>query len=347
MAKLLASIFPNQEIPPETAEGLPFWLFWFMLCVILLLLAFIFLRDKDLRKKLNMFFMGFKKKIKKIRLQQMLKREQQKIKNILLELGRTAWSQNIKVPSSGSLSKQILRLEEQIGELGEEKKESISKIEELNKDFEKFKKNQDRNEQEIKNKITPVLQDIQGIKRKEKDMESEVTQKHFVIEETAKKITLSKKELIELENNAEMDKEEKKSKTKTHEDSIKEWQEKKNSTDAQIKDLVKEKTGLEGKARQLSIEIDELNQKTKDLEAHRKQETKKFQKEIREWEKTKDKKAEKIKSLEEEKNPFFKSLGRLANDNRLKNEMLSLYYSKIDRSEKRIKNLEKQIKEET
>jgi len=54
-----------------------------------------------------------------------------------------------------------------------------------------------------------------------------------------------------------------------------------------------------------------------------------------------------IKSLEEEKIPFFKSLGRLANEDRLKDEMLSLYYSKIDRSEKRIKNLEKQIEEET
>ncbi len=347
MAKFLASIFPNQEIPPETAEGLPIWIFWLMLCVILLLLAFIFLRDKDLRRKLNLFFMGFKKKIKKIRLQQMLKREQQKIEHNLLELGRTAWSQNIKVPSSESLSKQILGLEDQIGELGEEKKESISKIEALNKDLERFKKKQDENEQELKNKIEPKLQNIQDIRIKEKEIESEITQKHFIIEETAKKITQSKKELLELENNAEMNKEEKKSKTKNLEDNIKEWQEKKNSTDAQIKKLVNEKTDMEKKTRQLSMEGDNLNQKIKDIEAQGKQETKKFQKEIREWEKARDKKAEKIKSLEEEKNPFFKSLGRLANEDRLKNEMISLYYSKIDRSEKRIKNLEKQIEEET
>jgi len=347
MAKLLASIFPNQEIPPSTTEGLPFWIFWFMLCIILLLLAFIFLRDKDLRKKLNMFFMGFKKKIKKIRLQQMLKREQQKIKNTLLELGRKAWSQNIKVPSSESLSKKILSLEDQIGELEEEKNESISKIEELNKDFESFKKNQEKSEEEVKNKIAPKRQDIQDIQRKEKEIESDITQKHFVMEETAKKITLSKKELLELENNTETNKEEKKSKITDLEDTLKEWQEKKNSTDAQIKNLVKEKTGLEEKAKQLTKEIDKLNQKIKDTEAHGKQETKKFQKEIREWEKTRDKKMEKIKSLEEEKIPFFKSLGKLANKDRLKNEMLTLYYSKIDRSEKRIKNLEKQIEEET
>jgi len=347
MAKLLTTIFPNQGIPPEAAEGLPFWIFWLMLCVILLLFAFIFLRDKDLRKKLNLFFMGFKKKIKKIRLQQILKREQQKIENTLLELGRTAWSQNIKVPSSESLSKQILSLEEQIGELREEKKESISKIVELNKDFERFKKKQDENEQEVKKKIAPKLQDIQDIRGKEKEIESKITQKHFVIEETAKKITQSKKELLELENNAEMNEEEKKSKTKNLEDNIKEWQEKKNSSDAQIKNLVREKTDMEKKAKQLSMECDKLNQKIKDIEAHGKQEARKFKKEIQEWEKTRDKKIEKIKGLEEEKNPFFKILGRLANKDRLKNEMLSLYYSKIDRSAKRIKNLEKQIEEET
>ena len=347
MAKLLASIFPNQDIPPSTTEGLPFWIFWLMLCVILLLLAVIFLRDKDLRKKLNLFFMGFKKKIKKIRLQQMLKRERQKIKKTLFELGRKAWSQNIKVPSSESISKKILSLEDQIGELEEEKKESISKIEELNKDFERFKKKQEENEEEIKNKTAPKLQDIQDIQRKEKEIESEITQKHFVMEEAAKKITLSKKELFELENNTEMNKEEKNSKTKNLEDNIKEWQEKKNNTDSQIKELVKEKTSLEDKAKQLTKEIDKQNQKIKDSEAHGKQEAKKFQKEIKEWEKTRDKKAEMIKSLEEEKIPFFKSLGRLANEDRLKDEMLSLYYSKIDRSEKRIKNLEKQIEEET
>ena len=181
----------------------------------------------------NQHFQNFKKRLKGLPFKVALlsrfqsQREQQKIENTLLELGRTAWSQNIKVPSSESLSKQILSLEEQIGELREEKKESISKIVELNKDFERFKKKQDENEQEVKKKIAPKLQDIQDIRGKEKEIESKITQKHFVIEETAKKITQSKKELLELENNAEMNEEEKKSKTKNLEDNIKEWQEKK------------------------------------------------------------------------------------------------------------------------
>ncbi|MFW6132157.1 MAG: hypothetical protein ACOC5F_06145, partial [Candidatus Aminicenantaceae bacterium] len=67
MRLFLEKVFSSQPPPETLKEGLPFWIFWLLLCVILLLTAFIFLRDKDLRKRLNNFF--FNTKIKLIKLQ--------------------------------------------------------------------------------------------------------------------------------------------------------------------------------------------------------------------------------------------------------------------------------------
>jgi chromosome segregation ATPase len=347
MSRLLTSIFPNQEIPPGSNEGLPYWIFWLMLLAILLLLTFIFLRDKDMRRRLDSFFAGFRKKIKKARLQQMLKREQKKIETTLHDMGESAWSHSISIPSSDPITKEIIGLEEKTSELMEDKNEAHSKINSLNKDLENLKQKQDKIIQEIKNKISPKKQNLENAQKDEKEIEIKITQKNFVEEETAKKIIQAKKELLDLENQAELSEEEKKSKTKDLEDQIKKWQQKKKNINDQIKNLIQKKTDLENKSKNLSKEIEKIHQDLKNMEQEKKQESKKFQKEIREWEKTRDKTLEKIKKIEEEKKPFVKTLGRLANEKRVKSKELSIYYSKIDRSEKRIKNIKKRIEEET
>jgi chromosome segregation ATPase len=347
MSRLFTTIFPNQEIPPGAGEGLPYWIFWFMLCIILLLLAFIFLRDKDLRRRLDSFFIGFRKKFKKFRLQQILKREEKKIENTVFELGKNAWSLNVDIPSSGDIPEKIIELEENIFDLTEEKKEAFLKIETLNKDLDQFKKKQEQNLQKTKNNISAKTQRQQSLREKEKEIETEITQKHFVIEDNAKKITQARKELLDLENNEELSDTERKSKIQTLKEHIKKWQQKKESMDEKTKQLVQDKKNIENQIKQLSKETDQLTQQIKEEEHSTKNEIKKFQKEIHEWEKTRDKLSDKIKKIEEEKNPYFKNLGSLANDQRIENKELSIYYSKIDRSEKRIRNINKRIEQET
>lgn len=347
MARLLTTIFPNQEIPPTSSEGLPFWIFWLMLCVILLLLAFIFLRDKDMRRRLDSFFVGFRKKIKKARLQQILKREQRRVENTVYELGKKAWSHDVKAADSESITKKIIDIEDKIAELMKEKKESISEIKTLNNDLQELKEKQDQKSQQIKDEISSKKQELQTFQTKEKETENIITQKHFVIEENAKKITQAKKELLDLESSEKLNKDEIKAKRADLEESIEKWEKKKETSDEQIKNLVKEKTDIEKRTKKLKKEIENLNQQIKDIEHYKKQEIKKFQKEIREWEKTRDKTIEKINKGEEEKTPFFKSLGKLADKQRIRHKELSIFYSKIDRSEKRIKNLEKRIELET
>ncbi|MFW6124231.1 MAG: hypothetical protein ACOC5G_03335 [Acidobacteriota bacterium] len=347
MARFLTTIFPNQEIPPVSTEGLPFWLFWLMLCIILLLIAFIFLRNKDMRRRIDSFFVAFRKKIKRTRLQQILKREQRRIENTLFELGKKAWSHDIKIPDSEPLSKKIIDIDHKIEELMEEKKQSASEIKTLNNDLQELKEKQDQRSQQIKNKISVKNQERQTLQDKEKEAENAITQKHFVMESTTNKITQAKKELLDLESDETLNENEKKTKKEDLEEKIKKWEQKKKKSNEQIKKLVKDETDTENKIKQLSKETESLNQRLKEIEHSKKQETKKFQKEIHEWEKTRDKIAEKINKREEDKAPFYKNLGKLANEQRIKHKELSIYYSKTDRSEKRIKNLKKQIELET
>jgi chromosome segregation ATPase len=81
-----------QDMPPIPREGLPYWIFWFMLCVIVLLLAFIFLRDKELRERVNEFLSGAKKRMKRAQLGIMVRREQKRKDGLLRDLGERAWS---------------------------------------------------------------------------------------------------------------------------------------------------------------------------------------------------------------------------------------------------------------
>jgi chromosome segregation ATPase len=71
-------------------EGLPYWIFWLLLCVIVLLGFFVFLRNKDLRQRLSLTLHGPRRRFNRIALQARLLRENKKKTALLQALGRTA-----------------------------------------------------------------------------------------------------------------------------------------------------------------------------------------------------------------------------------------------------------------
>ena len=113
MKDFFSSLFSAQNAVDNADGGFPFWIFWLLVCIILLLLVFIFLRDKDLRHRLDSFFKGIKNRLRKVRLLATLKKEQQKHEDFMLELGRKAWEEDVEVPSANSLRNQLARLDKQ------------------------------------------------------------------------------------------------------------------------------------------------------------------------------------------------------------------------------------------
>ena len=81
----------NTQAASAAREGLPYGILYVLLCVILLLLTFIFLRDRDLRLRLNVFLSGARRRMNRARLTLKLNRETRKRIDLLKALGKQAW----------------------------------------------------------------------------------------------------------------------------------------------------------------------------------------------------------------------------------------------------------------
>jgi len=279
MVNLLANIVFLQtgEI---SSRGLPYWTFWLLLCIILLLIAFIFLRDKSLRQRLNSFFSRLKGKIVKIRLQAKLKKEKQKKEELLKELGATAWIEGIRAKESEQIEKDLIKLEKDKSRFLKETKEADSKIKMLNKNLEEYTQ-----------KFLALV----------KDKETEINP--------------YKEKIGKIEE-----------KTQKNHQSLKE-----------------EKTELDKEKEKLKGKIGEYERQIKDIEEEKKEQARKFQKEIKEWEKNRGQIQEKVREIDRQKDPLFENLGKIINELRVDHKKLFIFYSQIDRANKRIQEIEKNI----
>jgi len=109
---MLKAAVSLQEAEAMQREGLPFWIFYLLLCIILLLSVFIFLRDKNLRQRINFFFIGAKHKSILIRLRMKLRKERQKQEDLWRALGEKAWGNDLDFPEGASIRRVLAHLEE-------------------------------------------------------------------------------------------------------------------------------------------------------------------------------------------------------------------------------------------
>jgi len=104
----------TQAPPAVVREGLPYWIFYFLISLIILLLLVIFLRDKDLRRRLSLRLHGAKQRVLRKRLQLRLEREKRRKKFLFRELGRTIWGGRIAQETFGPAFERLERLEADI-----------------------------------------------------------------------------------------------------------------------------------------------------------------------------------------------------------------------------------------
>jgi len=119
-----------QTAPVLVREGLPYWIFWLLLCFILLLLAFIFLRDKDLRRRLNFLLSKPKLRFRLTRLKLRLNRAKKRRAGLHRDLGKKAWLGRIEPSRFESLYRELELLERSLergqAELTESRVRSLS-----------------------------------------------------------------------------------------------------------------------------------------------------------------------------------------------------------------------------
>lgn len=127
-------------VPDPAREGLPYWTFWLLLCIIILLLFFIFLRNKDLRRRLSAFLSGAKRKMIRLRLAARLRREKGKKAGLWKELGRKAWCENVRIEGTEETFRSLTALEEEMNRRQAEWQEVFGRIEALERAHEETRK---------------------------------------------------------------------------------------------------------------------------------------------------------------------------------------------------------------
>jgi chromosome segregation ATPase len=127
-------------------------------------------------------------------------------------------------------------------------------------------------------------------------------------------------------------------------DKFEEMNTKREKMDEAIKMLVEKRLVLEKERKDHQEKIEEFDKKLKMIEEGGKKRIREFHKEIKEWKRTKEKLSEKIENIEKKKEPLFVRFGQQADETRKNQEQLTVFYSQIDRSNERIGDIERQIK---
>ena len=178
---MLNSGLDLQAAPAIAREGLPYWILWFLLCVILLLLAFIFLRDKDLRERLNEFMSGAKKRVKRAQLRIRLNREKRTKSESVKDLGRAAWAVRISGEKYQPFFQHLDLLEKEGGERQSEIRNMTALILELQKKQEdarqtkkRLQKLKDEGQQPDIRELNAAREAEKSLKREAKDNERKI-----------------------------------------------------------------------------------------------------------------------------------------------------------------------------
>ncbi len=344
MKSSFSSFFRFQTPPPGSQEGLPYWLLWFLLCIILLLLAFIFLRDKDLRQRLNRFLFGAKKKLIKLRLQARLKVAKRKKGELFRELGQKVWDEGLDIHGSEKISATLAKLMEN-------KASHLDELVETEIKTSKLKKSLDEKIVKVEIKISGQKTEVKihnerlnSAKDKTKSTRSLIAQKKKDAEKITKNIHLLKKEQLNLEKISSLSEEQQKSIDRLIKQ-IEEEEKTRKDIDLSLKELNEQLIIEEEEVKDLHEKSQEKSKLIKKTEDENKKDLDELKKEIKEWERNKVRVQEKIEKIEKRTGPLFENLGILADHTRLEHKGLLLNYSQIDRNKKRISDIEQQLKD--
>jgi chromosome segregation ATPase len=336
-------LYSQQNQSTSGQEGIPYWTFWLLLCIILLLVAFIFLRDKSLRQKINSFLYGVKKQLIKRRFRARLKKVKKKKEEIIKELGQKAAEEGIQLSNCTKTNKELSDLEDKKEILKKESKDIYSEISILKNSFEEFThkhesfmKKHSAQKRDLEEKLD-ISEKIQN------QLESEVIERQRELEKTINEMNVAKKASQEIGKSSQTPTEESKAKIEDLKKQIQKFEAKKTDIDKKIKRLIEKNEKLEKEIKKYITEIDAQKKEVKKHKEEIKKPSRDFQKEILEWEKNQGKTQEKIHKIEMMKEPLYMALGKTIDGERFEHKEFIIFYSQIDRKNKRIEELEKQI----
>jgi chromosome segregation ATPase len=340
---IIDSLPLQAQAPAEVAKGLPFWMLWLLLCVILLLVVFIFLRDKDLRRRISAFLSGARRHMIRLRLQVKLKKEKEKKAALWKELGKLAWSEDVQASCIDGDCGKLAGLEEEIDRLRKTWHDVYSRIEVLGREHDAA----------LKRFRALVTEQEEGRRPHQEQMLALANRKNEVLEalETSLReaeaaeaqIKAVEKEVRQAEENPKLNEADKAARiAKAGEKAaslaglVRSLREKSPLLQEERYRLDLKLEGIEGQVRVFNAAIHRIEEEYRERLQSR-------ERDIREWQKAKERTQDKIVDVKRLMEPLFENVGLILDKTRIPNEDLAVLYFQIDGVDKTIADLETRL----
>ncbi|MFO7732860.1 MAG: hypothetical protein R6X21_04340 [Candidatus Aminicenantes bacterium] len=308
---MLSAFQTLQETPDIAKEGLPFWILWFLLLIILILMMFIFLRDKDLRRRISSFLSGARRRMARLRLQGKLRKEKEKKVSLWKELGKTAWHEDIRADCVETEFEKLAGIEEETGRLQKTWHDVYSRIEALGREHEASIRSFRARVEELEKDRRPHDEELKALlsKRSEVREALEAALRELGIEEG--QVKAADKEI--------------------------------RSFNERIPRLEIERRHLDLRIEKVEARVQAVNHRVRKAGDEQKELLWAQEKEIREWQKNKERLQDRIVENKRLMEPLFESAGRALDEARVENEELAVVYFQIDSVNKAVAECESRI----
>jgi len=325
------------------SEGLPFWLLWLLLCVILLLMVFIFLRDKDLRRRISAFLSGARRHMTRLRIQAKLKRDEERKAALWRELGKKAWDEDIQAPCVDEECGKLAVLDEEIGRHQKTWHDVYSRIEVLGREHDAAVKRFRELVAEQEAARRPHQEEMLALARTKQALCEALEASLRETEAAEAQLAAADKDIRRIEKHPRLSPDDRGAR-------LDKARNRAGGLTSLVREL-REKTPLLRDERQrLDRRLEEAearvrvyNDAIQRIEEEYRNRLQTREKEIREWQKAKERIQDKIVDIKRLMEPLFENVGRLLDAARLDQEDLAVLYFQIDSIDKDSAELEARL----
>ncbi len=344
MIELPLAQSPLQALEPaEAARALPFWMLWLLLCVILLLVVFIFLRDKDLRRRISLFLSGARRHMIRLRLQVKLKKEREKKAALWRELGKLAWSEDVQAACIDEDCGKLAGLEEEIGRLRKTWHDVYSRIEVLGREHDAALKRFRELIAEQEEGRRPHQEQMLALANRKKEVLEALEASLREAEAAEAQIKAVEKEVRQVEENPRLSAADRTAR-------VAKAREKATSLAGLVRSLREKSPLLQEERYRLDLKLEGIegqvrvfNAAIRRIEEEYRERLQAREKDIREWQKAKERTQDKIVDIKRLMEPLFEDIGLILDKTRLPNEDLAVLYFQIDGVDRTIADLESRL----
>ncbi len=323
--------------------GLPYWLFWFLLCVILLLVAVIFLRDKNLRRRMSLFLSGARRRMLQLRLQGKLRKEREKKTALWRELGKRAWSQDIRAEAVDEDRAKLATLEDDLHMHQKTWHDIYASVEALDRQHEAALKRLAGLVREAEEKKAPCREELAALLIRREEVLTAVARATAGIEAESREIREGERRARAAEEDVRLSAPDKASR-------LTEISAKSGAAAARIKEfeaglpvLHERRAALDGDVDAAEAKVRAFDAEIRRLEDERVGLERAHERESAEWRKSQQRVQDAIVEVRRLMEPVFESMGHRLDEARLEADDLSLIYFQIDAVDRSMADLQERI----